>query len=166
MSGGRHTENGPTGAGQLEVDALAELVERLVATMQRGAIARLDVRYGELSVSLRGGGMTTKPVSGNERQPDAAAWELDDVVDDAGAELHTVRSPMIGTYYASPAPNEPPFVVPGDVVESGQTIAIVEAMKIMNEIAADRGGEIVELMAANGQTVEYGSPLVRLRPDA
>ena len=57
-----------------------------------------------------------------------------------------------------------PFVQPGDVVEEGQTIGIIEAMKIMNEIAADRAGTVVELLAKNAQTVEYGSPLIRLTP--
>jgi acetyl-CoA carboxylase biotin carboxyl carrier protein len=75
---------------------------------------------------------------------------------------HVVRAPMIGTFYVASAPNEPPFVQVGDVVEEGQTIGIIEAMKIMNEIAADRAGTVVEILAQNAQTVEYGSPLVRL----
>lgn len=168
MSGGRHAENGPTGAGPLEVNALAELVERLVATMQRGAVARLDVRYGDLSVSLRSGNTPLRfaPTLDGEQTAEPTDWATTAFDEEQADELHTVRSPMIGTYYAAPAPNEPPFVAPGDVVEAGQTIAIVEAMKIMNEIAADRGGEVVEVVAANGQTVEYGSPLVRLRPYA
>ena len=81
-----------------------------------------------------------------------------------GDDQHVIRAPMIGTFYTAPAPNEPPFVQPGDVVEEGQTIGIIEAMKIMNEIAADRAGTVVELLAQNAQTVEYGSPLIRLAP--
>ncbi|HUG17233.1 MAG TPA: biotin/lipoyl-containing protein [Thermomicrobiales bacterium] len=71
---------------------------------------------------------------------------------------------MIGTFYSSPAPGEPPFVVAGDHIEEGQTIGIIEAMKIMNEIASDRAGTVVELVATNAQPVEFGSPLVRLDP--
>jgi acetyl-CoA carboxylase biotin carboxyl carrier protein len=75
---------------------------------------------------------------------------------------HVVKAPMIGTFYASPAPGEPPFVHLGDHVSAGQTIGIIEAMKIMNEIVADRSGIVAEILAANAQAVEYGSPLLRL----
>jgi acetyl-CoA carboxylase biotin carboxyl carrier protein len=79
---------------------------------------------------------------------------------------HTITAPMIGTYYDTPAPGEPPFVSVGEHVDEGQTIGIIEAMKIMNEIAADRAGTVVALLATSGVTVEYGSPLVQLEPDA
>ena len=75
---------------------------------------------------------------------------------------HVVTAPMIGTFYASPSPGEAPFVSVGDSVETGQVIGIIEAMKIMNEIAADRSGTISEVFAANAQPVEYGSPLIRI----
>jgi acetyl-CoA carboxylase biotin carboxyl carrier protein len=165
ISSGRHAENGPTGAGQLEVEALADLVDRLAQTMLRGSIARLDVRYGDLKVSLRSGAVPARsvPMAAAEQTEDVVAWAESDFADQSSEAVHTVRSPMIGTFYAASAPNEPPFVAPGDIVEAGQTIAIVEAMKIMNEIAADRGGEIIEVVATNGQTVEFGSPLVRIR---
>jgi acetyl-CoA carboxylase biotin carboxyl carrier protein len=169
MSSGRHAENGPTGAGQLEVEALADLVDRLAQTMQRGAIARLEVRYGDLRISLRSGSAPARTTSAAvvaENMSDVGDWPEVGITDQPADEVHTVRSPMIGTFYAAPAPNEPPFVAPGDMVEAGQTIAIVEAMKIMNEIAADRGGEIIEVVATNGQTVEFGSALVRIRPSA
>jgi acetyl-CoA carboxylase biotin carboxyl carrier protein len=69
---------------------------------------------------------------------------------------------MIGTFYASPTPGAPPFVSEGDEVLAGQTIGIIEAMKIMNEIASDRSGMVDEILVSNGQPVEYGSPLMRL----
>jgi acetyl-CoA carboxylase biotin carboxyl carrier protein len=71
---------------------------------------------------------------------------------------------MIGTYYAAPGPGEPVFIEPGDEIEVGQTIAIIEAMKIMNEIAADRAGVVLEVLVRNAQAVEYGQPLLRLEP--
>ena len=77
-----------------------------------------------------------------------------------------VTSPMIGTFYASASPGEPPFVQEGDEVEIGQVIGIIEAMKIMNEIAADRAGTVVDILVKNGQTVEYGTPLIALDLDA
>jgi|SRR5579864_4487860 len=87
----------------------------------------------------------------------------------AGAEpkieesLHMVRSPIVGTYYESPSPGSPPFVKPGDSVEAGQVLCIVEAMKLMNEIEADVSGEIVKCLVKNGQPIEYGQELFAIR---
>jgi acetyl-CoA carboxylase biotin carboxyl carrier protein len=78
--------------------------------------------------------------------------------------LHTVRSPIVGTFYECPSPGSPPFVKPGDTVEVGQVLCIVEAMKLMNEIEADVAGEIVKKLVANGQPIEYGQELFVIRP--
>ena len=82
---------------------------------------------------------------------------------EAEAELHMVKSPIVGTFYASPSPGAAPFVSPGDHVEKGQVICIVEAMKLMNEIEADASGEIVRSLVTNGQAIEYGQPLFSIR---
>ncbi len=78
-------------------------------------------------------------------------------------ELHIVKSPIVGTYYESPAPGAPPFIKPGDVVSAGQVLCIIEAMKLMNEIESDASGEIVKMLASNGKPVEYGQPLFAIR---
>jgi acetyl-CoA carboxylase biotin carboxyl carrier protein len=78
--------------------------------------------------------------------------------------LHTVHSPIVGTFYECPSPGSPPFVKPGDTVEIGQVLCIVEAMKLMNEIEADVAGEIVKKLVANGQPIEYGQELFVIRP--
>ncbi len=80
------------------------------------------------------------------------------------AGLHEVKSPIVGTFYESPAPGAPPFVQVGDQVEVGQVLCIVEAMKLMNEIEADAAGEIVKRVASSGQPVEYGAPLFLIKP--
>ena len=80
--------------------------------------------------------------------------------------LHIVKSPIVGTFYEAPAPGSPPFVKPGDVVQAGQVLCIIEAMKLMNEIEADVGGEVVKRLAANNQPVEYGQPLFAIRAQA
>jgi len=80
-------------------------------------------------------------------------------------QLETIVAPMVGTFYAAPRPGADPFVRVGDHVEPGQVVAIIEAMKVMNEIVAERAGTIVEILVENGQPVEYGQPLMRLRPD-
>jgi acetyl-CoA carboxylase biotin carboxyl carrier protein len=78
-------------------------------------------------------------------------------------ELHIVKSPIVGTYYGSPSPGASPFVSPGDRVEKGQVICIVEAMKLMNEIESDASGEIVKCLVTNGQPIEFGQPLFSIR---
>jgi acetyl-CoA carboxylase biotin carboxyl carrier protein len=74
-----------------------------------------------------------------------------------------VRSPIVGTYYESPSPGSPPFVKAGDMVEAGQVLCIVEAMKLMNEIESDATGELVKILVSNGQPVEYGQELFAIR---
>ena len=81
----------------------------------------------------------------------------------AEAELHMVKSPIVGTFYGSPSPGAAPFVAPGDHVEKGQVIAIIEAMKLMNEIESDVSGEVVKCLVANGQAIEFGQPLFTIR---
>jgi acetyl-CoA carboxylase biotin carboxyl carrier protein len=78
--------------------------------------------------------------------------------------LHIVRSPIVGTFYESPSPGSPPFVKVGDKLEVGQVLCIVEAMKLMNEIECDVGGELAKILVANGQPIEYGQELFAVRP--
>lgn len=80
------------------------------------------------------------------------------------ADLHLVKSPIVGTFYGSPSPGAEPFVKVGAFVETGQTLCIVEAMKLMNEIESDETGEVVRIFVENGQPVEYGQPLFGIRP--
>jgi acetyl-CoA carboxylase biotin carboxyl carrier protein len=79
------------------------------------------------------------------------------------AGLHTVTSPMVGTFYESPSPGAPAFVKPGDQIEAGQVLCIIEAMKLMNDIESDVAGEIVKRLVTNGQPVEYGQALFTVR---
>ena len=78
--------------------------------------------------------------------------------------LHIVKSPIVGTFYESPSPGSPPFAKVGDVVEVGQVLSIVEAMKLLNEIESDVAGEVVKKLAINGQPIEYGQELFAIRP--
>ena len=82
------------------------------------------------------------------------------------AEGETVTAPMVGTYYASPKPGADPFVKVGDEVEVGQVLCIVEVMKLMNNVVADVAGTVTGVFPANAEHVEFGTPLVAIRPDA
>jgi acetyl-CoA carboxylase biotin carboxyl carrier protein len=100
------------------------------------------------------------PVAGAQAV-DAAAGEEAGLA--AGADLHLITSPIVGSFYRAPSPSAPPFVHEGDRVEPGKTVCIVEAMKLMNEIPSDVAGEVVKIHAENGQPVEYGQPLFSVR---
>ncbi|HHU13523.1 MAG TPA: acetyl-CoA carboxylase biotin carboxyl carrier protein [Clostridiaceae bacterium] len=96
-----------------------------------------------------------------------AAQRADAESDDPMASVdwsEIIESPVVGTYYAQAAPNEPPFVSLGSRVEKGQTICIIEAMKLLNEIVAPHSGIVTEIYAEDGQKVEYGQMMMRIKP--
>jgi acetyl-CoA carboxylase biotin carboxyl carrier protein len=157
---------------------LKELIEFLIEK----DIAEFELERGDVKVRIKRGGEPA-PHPPAERiinvhpSPSAvfsvaspavapSAAESAPAAESARAEeaLHIVHSPIVGTYYESPSPGSPPFIKVGDVVEAGQVLCIVEAMKLMNEIEADMAGEIVKKMAANGQPIEYGQDLFAIRP--
>ena len=82
----------------------------------------------------------------------------------ASEELHTIKSPIVGTFYGAASPGAAAFVKIGDVIQPGQVVCIIEAMKLMNEIEADVSGELVRILVENGQPVEYGQGLFAIRP--
>ena len=96
------------------------------------------------------------PLAGGEAPAAAAA---PDTPAAAAPQGHVVTSPMVGTFYRAPSPGADPFVQVGDTVKEGQTICIIEAMKLLNEIESDKSGVVKEILVENGQAVEYGQPL-------
>jgi acetyl-CoA carboxylase biotin carboxyl carrier protein len=96
--------------------------------------------------------------------PAGAAATAAEPAADPEAGLHLVKSPIVGTFFGSPSPGAAAFVSPGDHVEKGQVICIVEAMKLMNEIEADVSGEVVRCLVSNGQAIVFGQPLFAVRP--
>lgn len=157
------SENGATHNGAPGLpEGLTGEVRALIEMMGRGGIAELLLETGGVKLRLRAHGATV-PAGSTPSGGQATAMVTTEAVE-AESEGIIVTAPMIGTFYRSPGPSEPPFADVGDTIENGQTIGIIEAMKIMNEIAADIGGIVVEYLAANGQPVEYGQPLMRLTP--
>jgi biotin carboxyl carrier protein len=149
------------GRPAMSLAEVRETVRALIGMMGDSGITELDLALGPLSIHLRGSVRAHRESGGSVL---AQAERLDLPIDVAPHE-HVITAPMIGTFYTAPTPGDPPFVRVGDRIEAGQVVGIIEAMKIMNEIAADRGGTVVELLVANAQPVEYGSPLIRLIPD-
>jgi acetyl-CoA carboxylase biotin carboxyl carrier protein len=120
--------------------------------------------------SISGSGLASATVplnvgaDGGINSPQTAARSLP-VPPPAEPKWVEVISPMVGTFYRAPGPDEPPFVQIGDRVKVGQTVCIIEAMKLMNEIEAEVSGTVVEILRQNAEPLEYGQPLMRINPD-
>ena len=139
-----------------------EDVDRLVDLVRESGVGEIRVRQGEVEITVKA--RTETPVQG---LPGAGLSE--EVVETEPSPerdgLHEVRSPLVATFYRAPAPGEDAYVEVGDRVREGQTLCIVEAMKLMNEIPADISGEVVQILAENSAGVEYDQPLFYLRPE-
>lgn len=158
------------------LDELRELVEFLKAN----EIAEFDLERSDVKLRIKFAGVRTADQQQQEIYKASAETTLPAVAgsptsqpvptipaavpDRAAALLHEVKSPIVGTFYESPAPGAAPFVKVGDQVEAGQVLCIIEAMKLMNEIEADISGEIVARIAIAGQPVEYGQALFTIKP--
>ncbi|MGM9926210.1 MAG: acetyl-CoA carboxylase biotin carboxyl carrier protein [Bacillus sp. (in: firmicutes)] len=105
------------------------------------------------------------PVAQAETKPAAEAAPVKESAPAADADLHKITSPMVGTFYQSPSPDEAPYVKVGSKVSDDDTVCIVEAMKLFNEITAEVKGEIVEILVKDGQLVEYGQPLFLVKAE-
>jgi acetyl-CoA carboxylase biotin carboxyl carrier protein len=158
---------------------LKELIEFLIEK----DISEFELERGDVKVRIRRGGdaqpvpvvspvaslptVVPSAVAAPAAQPHThipATGETAGTSAPADEDLHIVKSPIVGTFYEAPAPGAPPFVKPGDTVQAGQVLCIIEAMKLMNEIESDASGEIVKVLAANGKPVEYSQPLFSIRP--
>ena len=109
-----------------------------------------------LEMPVAAGAVPAQPLSSDTLPEDEASPERDDLI--------YVDSPMVGTFYRAPDPSSPPFVDKGETIQKNQTLCIIEAMKLMNEIEADVDGVIEEVFVKNGKPVEYGQKLFSIRP--
>ncbi len=142
-------------------------IKTLIDLVQQSGIAELEITEGEEKVRISRNGMSGTLVpqgmvptnyvmpaelAGSVPAPSAAAGPPEPTG-------HILKSPMVGTYYRSPSPGSPSFVEVGQTVSKGQTLCIIEAMKLLNEIESDAAGVIKAILVENGQPVEYGQPL-------
>ena len=152
-------------------------VKKLIELLEQSDVAEIEIHEGEESVRISRhagatslfmpAGMTMQPAAGP--MPAAAAGggaaggaaapvnPADELLDGLAGEI--VRSPMVGTFYRSPSPGSAPFVDEGQKVKSGDTLCIIEAMKILNQIESERTGTVRRILVENGQPVEYNQPL-------
>ena len=144
-------------------DLDTDFIEKLAELIRRTGLTEIEISQGELRVRVAKQAAAVIEAAAYPRgalpdsAPAVAAPEVPPV-----EETHpgTVSSPMVGTAYLSPDPASPPFVGVGDDVKEGQTLLIIEAMKVMNSIRASRSGKVIRIFVQNGAPVEYGEPLL------
>jgi acetyl-CoA carboxylase biotin carboxyl carrier protein len=155
-------------------------IEQLLRFMSEHNLEEFEYSRGDLRIRLKKPGTATVlaahrptaeiivPAAVPSAAPAAASSPLTEASSDAelrgGEDLFLVKSPIVGTFYGSPSPGAEAFVKVGSHVDSGQTLCIVEAMKLMNEIESEVSGEVLRIFVENGQPVEYGQPLFGIRP--
>ncbi|WP_298139632.1 acetyl-CoA carboxylase biotin carboxyl carrier protein [Acidiferrobacter sp.] len=139
-------------------------VKKLIEMLEASHLGEIEIKEGEESIRISRGSsaavsaaaMVPAPVAAAVAPPAAAA---EPVASKPAAGGHPVSSPMVGTFYRAPSPDAPPFVEVGTTVNVGDPLCIIEAMKMLNEIEADRAGVIKAVLKDNGQPVEYGETL-------
>lgn len=137
-------------------------VKKLIEIIESSGVAEIEIHEGDDSVRIsRYGAPPPMPAAAP-----AMLTPVAPVVDDKNSgefdndpEGHIVNSPMVGTFYRSPSPNSSPFVEEGQMVQEGDTLCIIEAMKILNQITSDKSGKVAKVLAENGAPVEYEQPL-------
>lgn len=144
-------------------------LRELIAMLNDTDIAELSVESNGVKICIKKGAAFVQPPAAaapsapvpraQEAGPAEAPEEPPPQPEGESENLVTVNAPMVGTFYRAPAPDAEPYVKPGDVVEVGQPLCIIEAMKLMNEIESEVRGRVVKVLVENGQPVEYGQPL-------
>lgn len=159
-----------------------EQVRELVTILNKTDITELTLESGDVRLSIRKSEnrvtqtvvqsapivVSAAPaITAIDNVPSSPLAHTATIADSIPAKkLIEITSPMVGTFYRSPAPDEAPFVEIGDTIKKGSTVCIIEAMKLMNEIDAESGGKIVEILVENTQPVEYGQVLMRVEPNS
>ena len=153
----------------LEIDRIQQLVEMMIAN----DLVELSLRDGEVEVNLRRPNPNSNdtPILHAVHAPAHAAYGALPIPPEAkppgeavGVEFQEIRSPMVGTFYASPDPDSPPFVQVGTNVGPATVVCVLEAMKVFSEIKAETSGTVERILVRDGEAVEYGQPLFMVRP--
>ena len=154
-------------------------IRKLVKLVESSAISSLEIEEGELSIRIEkqtlappsaaqllpAGGYAPQPLQYAAHAPSPAAPPATSAPAPASSShLLDVKAPMVGTYYRSPGPDKEPFIKVGDRIAPGQTLCILEAMKIMNEIESEVSGKVVEILVDNAQPVQFDQVLFRIEP--
>lgn len=147
-------------------------VKKLIELLEESGIAEIEIHEGEESVRISRGGsaplpqtmVNVPPVDASSSLKTQLSTNENSSSDNYSDEGEVITAPMVGIFYSSPSPDQPPFVNKGQNIKTGDVLCIIEAMKIMNQIEADIGGKLVRILVENGDPVEYGQPLFVINP--
>ncbi len=152
----------PRIGGTVNVDI--DQLKSLFALLRDEEIAEFEHEADGVRVKIvRGGRVELAPIAHAPRPAGAPAAAAAAAVEEVPADTIDITSPFVGTFYRSPSPDAPAFLEVGSVIRPGQTLCIIEAMKLMNEIEAEFSGTVVEIFAQNGKSVEFGQKLFRVK---
>ncbi len=155
-------------------DADLRKIKELIKIMKANELVEVEIKHGDDKIFLK----RSQPQQVVNQVPvmrlDAGAVPVSSHSDQSSApqpapgdeNLTEIPSPIVGTFYATPSPDSEPYVEVGTVVNPQTVVCIIEAMKVLNEINAETGGTIVEVLVTNGQAVEYGQPLFKVKPES
>ena len=138
-----------------------EDVKALAEILSQSDLSVLEYKEGDLSIRIERAAACPPPVKNEVAAPAAAPADDVEQLNDFN-NMHELKAPMVGVFYAAPAPDAEPFVKVGDHVEKGQVVCILEAMKLMNDITAPVSGHIVDICAQNGVVMEYGQSIMKI----
>ena len=152
-------------------------LRELLSAIAQTDITELTLKSNDFELQVKKGSLVnsgeSRPIVStteikSDPEPTITSVPSTSIVDTSGSKAQQqwleITSPMVGTFYRAPAPDEPPFVNTGERIEKGDTVCIIEAMKLMNDIEAEVAGEVVEILVENGDPVEYGQVLMRVDP--
>jgi len=160
-------EKTPDGPDKELIRSVWEEARDLVKRLEGTTVRKFKVEAGEYKIEIERGAPASAPATVAAQPTAAAAAAAPASAEDVAVApdvRHAIVAPLVGTFYRAPQPGAKPFVEEGDVVDVGQTVGIVEAMKLMNEVKADRSGKVAEFAAAEGEWVEFEQVLVYLEP--
>ena len=147
---------------------LSEL-KGIINLMQKSDLTELEIELQDLKLRMARPGLEkvytepliqTRPPTQTVESTPSTTSKKDDGPSQNGVDLF--KSPMVGTFYRKPSPDDPPFVEIGKKISSGEVLCIIEAMKVMNEIQSETAGEVIEILVEDGESVEYGQPLFKI----
>ncbi len=162
-------------ASMSEKDQDIKRINELIAIMKANDLVEVEIKHGDEKLVLKRSGPQPPVVTGGVFPAGGVPAPVTGGVSPAAAEVDAaggqdeglveIKSPIVGTFYGTPSPDSDPFVDVGASVEPSTVVCIIEAMKVMNEIKAETSGTIVEVLCSNGEAVEYGQPLFKVRPE-
>ena len=139
-----------------------EAITKLMESMENSKLTEVNIDFPDgTKVSMKKGNENLNKEYANEEKV-VPKQEIKEVKQETSLDTKIVKSPMVGTFYLKPTPNSKPYVEVGETIEKGETLCIIEAMKLMNEIESEFSGKIEEILAKDGDMVEYGTPLFRI----